>query len=326
LLEYRSFDWYSAQILSLMPFVQLGLTLCVARRFSRAQFFSWLTQYAVSVCVGVPTVINILLKAPLAVELNALAGLRAMTCSSAPLSHLHWREFEKRYGIRLLNLYGSSEAGWICGNSVSRGRVGTAGRAVRRIELAIVDGNGSRLPPGHAGQVVVSGAKLALGLLRPNGSITPIRGAPYYMHDAAVQDADGMVRILGRMDDQIVRGGVKISPQELEDVLLTHAAVREAAAVGVPDEIYGQEPACFVVACAGSSLDVAALLAHCRRHLPHEKMPKYLYLVDALPRNARGKIQRDLLCRDWWTAVQSEKTLAMKFEYCHRPDIQGSSI
>jgi long-chain acyl-CoA synthetase len=96
-----------------------------------------------------------------------------------------------------------------------------------------------------------------------------------------------------------VRGGVKISPQTLEDVLLAHASVSEAAAVGVPDEIYGQEPACFVT---GAGAEVAALLSHCRQHLPHEKMPKYLYIVDALPRNARGKVRRDLLRQHWWTA------------------------
>lgn len=304
LLEYRSFDWYSAQILSLMPFLQVGLTLCVARRFSRTRFFSWITQHEVSACVGVPAVINILLEAPVEVEPGALAGLRAMSCSSAPLSPLQWQRFEQRYGIRLLNLYGSSEAGWMCGNRLARSRIGTVGTALCHLGFDIVDVDGSPSAPGQEGQVLVSGAKLALGLLRADGAIDPIRGAPYYTQDAAVRDADGFVRILGRMDDLIVRGGVNISPQELEDVLLAHGTVREAAALGVPDAIYGQEPACFVAALAGSAADAAALLAHCRLHLPHEKMPKYLYLVDALPRNERGKVRRDLLRQDWWTATQ----------------------
>lgn len=308
LLEYRPFDWYSAQILSLMPLLQLGLTLCVARRFSRSHFVRWITQYAVSVCVGVPAVINILLEAPVEVAAGALAGLRAMSCSSAPLSPLQWQRFEKRYGIRLLNLYGSSEAGWMCGNRLQGSRIGTVGTAVGDTSFEIVDANGEPSLTGEAGQVRVSGAKLALGLLRRDGSLEPIRGAPHYTRDAAVRDADGFVQILGRLDDLIVRGGVKISPQTLEDVLLAHATVCEAAAVGVPDEIYGQEPACFVTAAAGTSADAATLLAHCRQHLPHEKMPKYLYVVDELPRNARGKVRRDLLRQDWWTATHRRTT------------------
>lgn len=306
LLEYRPFDWYSAQILSLMPFLQLGLTLCVARRFSRSHFVRWIAQYAVSVSVGVPAVINILLEAPVEVAAGALDGLRAMSCSSAPLSPLQWQRFEQRYGIRLLNLYGSSEAGWMCGNRLDGSRIGTVGTAIGENYFDLVDANGTSSPPGQAGQVRVSGAKLALGLLQRDGSLEPIRGAPHDTRDAAVRDADGYVQILGRLDDLIVRGGVKISPQTLEDVLLAHASVSEAAAVGVPDEIYGQEPACFVT---GASADAATLLAHCGLHLPHEKMPKYLYVIDALPRNARGKVRRDLLRQHWWTARNGEGEL-----------------
>lgn len=303
LLEYRSFDWYSAQILSLMPFLQTGLTLCVARRFSRTRIFSWIAHYGVTVSVGVPAVVNILLQAPVDAGQGALASLRAMTCSSAPLSRLQWQRFEERYGIHMFNLYGSSEAGWICGNRPTQYRIGTVGIPAPHIGFAIVDANGEPCAAGQEGNVVVSGAKLALGLLRADGALDPIRGAPYYTRDAAIRDEDGFVRMLGRMDDLIIRGGVKIAPQEIEEVLLGHEAVHEAAALGVPDEIYGQEPACFVAAIPGAHLEPAVLLAHCRQHLPHEKMPKYLYVINELPRNSRGKLMRQTLRRDWWTAT-----------------------
>jgi acyl-CoA synthetase (AMP-forming)/AMP-acid ligase II len=302
LLEYRSFDWYSAQILSLIPFLQTGLTLCIARRFSRTRFASWLAGQRISICAGVPAVLNILLEAPVALADEALRGLRAMTCSSAPLSRLQWGRFEQRYGIRVANLYGSSEAGWMCANRPQSRKLGTVGMPVRHIGFRIVDADGVDCPPGRAGQVVVDGAKLALGLLRADGSIEPIRGARFAMRDVAVRDADGFVQVLGRMDDLIIRGGVKIAPQEIEDVLLAHPGVAEAIALGVPDLVYGQEPACFVVAHAGSASDPATLLAYCRQHLPHEKSPKYLQIVAALPRNARGKVLRDALRKEWWTA------------------------
>ncbi|MEZ0601177.1 class I adenylate-forming enzyme family protein [Paraburkholderia sp. IW21] len=303
MLEYRSFDWYSAQILSLAPFLQTGSTLCIARRFSRSRFAEWVARHRITVCAGVPTVLNMLLEGPLDVDTAALASLRAMTCSTAPLSTPQWARFEARYGVHVINLYGSSEAGWMCGNRVYRRKFGTIGYPAAHIGFDIVDADGESCGPDEAGQVVVSGPKLALGLMRRDGGIDPIRGAPFYSRDIAARDTEGFVRISGRMDDLIIRGGVKIVPQEIEDVLLVHPQVQDAAAVGVPDPIYGQEPVCFVVPRPGSKLDARQLLAHCRQHLAREKLPKQFFIVDTLPRSARGKFLRDVLRRDWWIAA-----------------------
>jgi acyl-coenzyme A synthetase/AMP-(fatty) acid ligase len=299
-LEYRSFDWYSAQILSLMPFLQLGSTLCVARRFSRSQFAGWIADNRVTVCAGVPTVLNMLLDAPVDVSGGCLASLRVMTCSTAPLSPVQWERFEAQYEIHVLNLYGSSEAGWMCGNRSQRRKLGTVGYPAVHIGFEIVDPDGSPCAPDQEGQVVVSGPKLALGLLRADGSIDAIRGTALHTRDVAARDAGGFVRVSGRMDDLIIRGGVKIVPQEIEDALLAHADVQDAVALGVPDPIYGQEPVCFVVPQPGTTLDARELLAHCRMRLPREKLPKQIYIVETLPRSARGKILRDALRRDWW--------------------------
>ena len=300
LLEYRSFDWYSAQILSLMPCLIAGLTLCVAPRFSRRSLPGWLRRGKITVCVGVPAVVNILLEAPLPPA--TLAGVRAMTCSSAPLARPQWERFEALYGVGILNLYGSSEAGWMCANRAGARKVGTVGQPVRRIAFDVLDADGQPCPPNQPGQVVVAGTKLALGLLRADGGVDPIRGAPFAMRDAAMRDDDGFVCILGRTDDLIIRGGVKIVPQEIEEVLLAHPDVAEAAALGMPDPMYGEEPACFVVPHAHRGIDVDALLAWCAARLPREKQPKSVSIVDALPRNARGKLVRDALRRRWWSA------------------------
>jgi long-chain acyl-CoA synthetase len=305
-LEYRTFDWYSAQILSLMPFLQTGSTLCVARRFSRSRFAEWIAQHRVTICAGVPAVLNLLLDAPVDVSGGQLSSLRLMTCSTAPLSPVQWQRFEQRYGIRVLNLYGSSEAGWMCGNRPQRHKLGTVGLPAPRVGFDVVDSHGARCGIDDEGQVMVSGPKLALGLLQRDQSIEPIRGRPLAMRDMASRDAEGFVRVAGRIDDLIIRGGVKIVPQEIEDVVLTHPAARDAAALGVPDPIYGQEPVCFVVAQAGTVLSAQQVLLHCRAHLPREKVPKQVYLVDALPRNARGKVLRDALRREWWLATHAQ--------------------
>lgn len=299
LLDYRSLSWYSPQILTLMPFLQIGLSLCLARQFSASRFADWIAQHRITVAAGVPTVLNILLSQPLERLRASAQGLRVMSSSSAPLVQRTWERFERETGITVLNLYGSSEGGWICGNRLGDRRVGTAGKPVPGIALRVVDATGRTCAAGEPGEVVIEGAKLALGTLQADGALQPIRGGRFATRDLALRDRDGFVRLLGRMDDLVIRGGVKLSPGEIEDALLQHPAVAEAAAVGVSDPIYGQEAVCFVVLREGSHTDTAALLAHAAALLPREKRPKAVCAIDTLPRNARGKLRRDALRARW---------------------------
>jgi acyl-coenzyme A synthetase/AMP-(fatty) acid ligase len=105
-LEYRSFGWNSAQVLSLMPFLEKGLTLHIARRFSHSRFFEWIRTYGITFAAGVPTVLNMLLHKPLGYTAKDLPTLRLMSCSSAPLAADQWLRFEEMYGVKLLQMYG----------------------------------------------------------------------------------------------------------------------------------------------------------------------------------------------------------------------------
>ncbi len=299
ILEYRSFGWESPQILSLMPFLETGLTLHMARRFSHSRFFEWIARHGITFAAGVPTVVNMLLNTPLGYTAKDIPTLRLMTCSTAPLTAEQWRRFEEIYGITLLQLYGMSEAGWICGNRHGEARIGTVGRPALHQEFAITDDAGKVCPPGVEGHVTCGGPQVALGYLRDDGTVEPIRGTRMRTGDLAVMDADGFVRVTGRTKDIIIRGGVNISPLELDEVLLAHRGIREAAAVGVPDPIYGEEVACYVVAAADSGLDAAAVLSWCDARLPLPKRPKHVVFVAELPRNDRGKVRRDDLRTDW---------------------------
>lgn len=297
LFEYRSFGWYSAQILTLMPFLQTGLTVHLARRFSFQNFARWIEENRITVCVGVPSVINMLVHASEGPSVARLASLRLMTSSTAPLNTSHWFRFEERYGVRLLNLYGSSEGGWICGNRLDARRIGTVGRALDSVRLALVGDDGSARDA--RGQAQVTTAKIAVGYLQRDGSIESLRDRPLLLRDVLARDADGFIRILGRSDDIINRGGIKFAPAEIEEVLLTHGDVREAAVVGVPDAIRGQEPVAFVVARPDREVDVHALAIHCAAYLPREKCPMEIVAVQSLPVSARGKLQRHRLQADF---------------------------
>ncbi len=148
-LEYRSFGWNSAQVLSLMPFLEKGLTMHIARRFSRSRFFDWIRDYGITFAAGVPTVLNILLNEP--PPSGGTPTLQLMSCSSAPLTGENWRQFEHTYGVKLLQMYGMSEAGWVCGNRTYKNRVGTVGVPALHQEFAIVDATDMPLPsrPGR---------------------------------------------------------------------------------------------------------------------------------------------------------------------------------
>ncbi len=299
-LEYRSFGWNSAQVLSLMPFLEKGFTMHIAKRFSHSRFFEWIKTHGITFSAGVPTVVSMLLNKPLGYTAKDIPTLRLMTCSTAPLTAQQWTQFEEMYGVRLLQLYGMSEAGWICGNRHYKFKLGTVGLPALHQEFEIVDTEGRKCPVGVEGEVTVGGPQAAIGYLRDDGTIEPLRPKRIKTGDLAIMDSEGFVRISGRTKDLIIRGGVNIAPLEIDEVLLKHPGVAEAAAVGVPDKIYGEEVVAYVVAKA-RDLTEASVLQHCGQHLPPAKTPKQVFIVAELPKSDRGKVLRDKL-RDDWTA------------------------
>jgi long-chain acyl-CoA synthetase len=321
-LEYRSFGWNSAQVLSLMPFLQKGLTMHIARRFSHSRFFEWIGRYGITFAAGVPTVLNMLLNKPPprwergrpdvieeresgrdarapSEEAPHPSTWRLMSCSTAPLTAQQWLQFEEMYGIKLLQLYGMSEAGWVCGNRTYKNRIGTVGIPALHQEFAIVGADGRPCPPGVEGEVTAGGPHTAVGYLRDDGSIEAIRPNRIKTGDLAIEDQDGFIRLTGRTKDLIIRGGVNIAPAEIDEVLLKHSGILEAAAVGVPDKIYGEEVVCYVVAKPGAGLTEASVSRHCGAFLPPPKMPKQIFIVADLPKSDRGKVLRDRLREDW---------------------------
>jgi acyl-coenzyme A synthetase/AMP-(fatty) acid ligase len=298
-LEYRSFGWNSAQVMSLMPFLEKGLTLHIARRFSHSRFFEWIQKHGITFAVGIPTVVNMLLNKPLGYTAKDVPTLRLMSCSTAPLTSEQWVRFEEMYGLKLLQMYGMSEAGWICCNRHYKSKMGTVGIPALHQEFEIVDPQGRACPPNVEGEVTVGGPHCGVGYLEDDGTIDLIRGKRIKSGDLAVMDDEGFVRVTGRTKDLIIRGGVNIAPLEIDAVLLKHPAVQDAAAVGVPDPIYGEEVVCYVVPRPSSALTEAAVIEHCRASLPAPKVPKQVVIVAELPKSDRGKVLRDRLKDDW---------------------------
>src|SRR5260221_1569020 len=305
-LEYRSFGWNSAQVLTLLPFLQKGLTMHMAKRFSHSRFFEWIQKHGITFSAGVPTVLNILLNKPIGYTAKDIPTLRLMSCSTAPLTAQQWTQFEEMYGVTLLQMYGMSETGWICGNRHYAKKMGTVGLPALHQELMIVDGSGQECPPDVEGEITVGGPQMAIGYLLDDGSIDPVLGKRIKTGDLGIKDTEGFVRVSGRSKDLIIRGGVNIAPLEIDEIVLKHPGVLDAAAVGVPDKIYGEAVVCHVLP-KDKALTGAMVLEHAQQFLPPAKTPKQILLVPDLPKSDRGKVLRDKLRDDW---IERAKTKA----------------
>jgi acyl-coenzyme A synthetase/AMP-(fatty) acid ligase len=298
-LEFRSFGWNSAQGLSLMPWLQTGCTLHFARRFSHSRFFGWIRDHGITFSAGIPTVINMLLDRPTGVTAKDVPTLRLMSSSTAPLSPERWKQFEETYGLTLLQFFGCSEGGWVCGNRHYYRKIGTVGPPAKHQEFLLVDENGEAVPQGSEGEVTLGGPQCAKARYGDDGKWENLSGQRVRLGDLAVMDEDGFITVTGRIKDLIIRGGVNVSPVEVDNVLLRHPKVHEAAAVGVPDRIYGEEVVAYVVPRSGADLTEAELREFCAETLPEYRMPKQVFFIDALPKNDRGKVRREDLKALW---------------------------
>ncbi|PYM14083.1 MAG: hypothetical protein DMD81_19070 [Candidatus Rokuibacteriota bacterium] len=281
ILDYRHFSWSSPQILSIGPTMQTGATLVLARKFSQARFFDWLREYGVTVAVGIPTVINMLLARPVPVTRRDFAKLRFMTSSTAPLSVDKHVEFEKTYGIEIVQLAGGTETGFMCGNHPGRRKLGSIGRPTLNLKLRILDDDGNELPPGQEGEMVVSGRQLASAYWQGPDRLVPINQDGFRNGDLAKRDEEGYVYITGRKKDIIIKGGVNIAALEIANCLLEHPAVG------------------FVALRPGQEVHAAALVEHCRQKLVTFKVPATVIVAEAIPKNANGKVDRDALRTLW---------------------------
>jgi acyl-CoA synthetase (AMP-forming)/AMP-acid ligase II len=298
--DFRSFNWASAQLFGVLGPLCRGATLVMRKKFSATRFFDDIRSHGITVAAGNPTTINMLLGAGHTIRGDELPTLRFMTSSSAPLSEPEWRRFEERFGIPVAQCYGSSETAWIAINPGRDRRFGTVGRPVAYQRLAIVDATGRRLPPGETGEIEVGAwDDNKYRYLDDNGTARANSHGRIRTGDIGHLDADGFLHLTGREKDLIIRGGVNISPSEIDGVLMQRAEVAEAATIGVPDAVWGEEVVSYVTLRPGEPFVPDELMRHCAAQLPVSKAPKQIFLREALPKSSRGKLDRKALVEEW---------------------------
>ncbi len=300
ILEFRSLNWLSPQVSSGLAPLTKGATAILARKFSESRYFEWLKTYHGTIGICNPTCIAMLLNRPVPVKASDLPDLRFVTSSSAPLPVEHWKAFEQLYGVPVAQGYGATEALWIaCSNERSR-RIGSVGRPFESHKLSIVDMEGRPVPAGEIGEIEIGGdPETRYRYLRYDGQVDTTAVGRLRPGDVGYLDKDGYLYLTGRSRELIIRGGVNISPLELENILLQIPGVAEAAAIGVPDRIYGEEVVAYLVCKADHRLTQQSVLDQCRDKVPASKLPKEIIFRDSLPKSDRGKLDRKALGEEW---------------------------
>jgi len=247
-----------------------------------------------SVMMGVPTFYTRLLDNP-AFDAEACRNMRLFIAGSAPLLAETHQAFQARTGHRILERYGMTETGMITSNPYHGERVaGTVGFALPGISVRIADEQGRELPRGETGVLELTGPNVFKGYWQmPEKTAAEFRDDGWFITgDLAVMDEDERVSIVGRAKDLIISGGYNVYPKEIEGEIDAIPGVKESAVVGVPHPDFGEGVIAVVVPDGSRQLGEGEILKPLQNSLARFKQPKHVYLVEELPRNTMGKVQK----------------------------------
>ena len=281
-------------VASTLATLRTGGTMVVVPRFNPLSFWSTVRDYQATWYSAVPTIHQVLLsRAKAGAKPPGAEHLRFIRSCSAPLPPRTMADMEERFGAPVLEAYGMTEAAHqMASNPLPPGerKPGSVGRGTG-VSIAILNENGDILPAGVRGEVAIKGANVISGYENNSeANAASFTNGWFRTGDEGYLDGDGYLTLVGRIKELINRGGEKISPREIDEVLLAHPAVAEAVCFGVADRIYGEEVAAAVV--LSTPVTEAELVAHCKSSLADFKCPKLIHIVEAIPRTATGKVQR----------------------------------
>jgi malonyl-CoA/methylmalonyl-CoA synthetase len=270
-----------------------GCRMRLVERFEHDRAEALFEEFRPTLFFGVPTVYVRLLELPAEAARRLGARMRLFVSGSAPLPAQVFDAFRSKFGHAILERYGMTETLMTIGNPYDgERRPGTVGRPLPGVEVRIVGPDGQEVPAGETGELQVRGPSVFGGYWRrPEATAAAFADGWFRTGDLGLRSADGYVTLRGRASDLVITGGFNVYPREVEEVLLEQPGVREAAVVGRPDAVRGERPVAFF---AGDALP-SALEAACRRQLASFKVPAAFVRVDALPRNALGKVEKHRL-------------------------------
>lgn len=286
----------------------LGNTVVLPCRFDPHTFWSLADKYQVTWFSTTPfNLIQLLTRGPERVE---VPSLRFCLCGGAPLpADLQW-QFEERFGVPVVEGYAMVETSGFCsfsslpgtgrfavttGEGGSERHPGSAGIPAGH-QIKVCDPEGREVPPGSTGHILVRGPAVTKGYFQqPELNSTVFRDGWFWTRDLGYKDDQGYLFVLGREQEVIVKGGEAIFPQEIDAVLFKHPLIKEAAVIGIPDPLYGEEIKAYVVP-AHEGISAAEIVDFCKSLLPEFKCPRVVTFVKRIPRDPLGKpIRKELI-------------------------------
>ncbi len=280
------------QTVALNVAVASGACLTLLPRFDAAHALRIIADHRVTVFEGVPTMYVALLHQPDRADYDT-STLRLCISGGAALPVEVLRGFEEAFGCTVLEGYGLSETSPVASfNHPGRERKpGSIGTPIRDVRMRAVDNEGHEVPQGEVGEIAILGPNVMKGYwLRPEATAEAIRDGWFHTGDLARVDEDGYFYIVDRKKDLIIRGGYNVYPREIEEVLYEHPAVAEAAVIGLPHPALGEEVGAAVALKPGAASTAEELRDYVKAQVAAYKYPRYVWIVDALPKGATGKI------------------------------------
>jgi len=286
-----------------MSALYAGGSTVVSPKFSASRFWQIISDYQITSFGSVATMLSMLLTTypdgvPEGLQTDQL---RFAMCGSAPVPAEVMRRFEETFHCLVIEGYGLSES--TCRSTFNppdeRRRPGSCGKPIGN-EMRVVDDDDKEVATDELGEIVLRGENILKGYYRNSeATATAFRNGWFHTGDVGYRDGDGFFYIVDRKSDMIIRGGENIYPREIDEVLYQHPAVAAAATIGIPDQLYGEEVAAFIVLKEGREATEDEFIAFCRARLADYKCPKTVRLVKEIPKGPTGKLLKRELARQF---------------------------
>ncbi len=289
-----------------MSALYAGGSTVVSPKFSASRFWQIISDYQVTSFGSVATMLSMLLSTyPEGVPQGLKTSqLRFAMCGSAPVPAEVMQRFEKTFNCLVIEGYGLSES--TCRSTFNppdkRRRPGSCGMPIGN-EMRVFDDDDREVADGQLGEIVLRGENILKGYYRNEAATeSAFRNGWFHTGDVGYRDMEGFFYIVDRKTDMIIRGGENIYPREIDEVLYQHPAVAAAAAIGVPDPLYGEEVAAFVVLKEGREATEEEIHSFCRERLADYKCPKTIRIVSEIPKGPTGKLLKRELAKQFQAA------------------------
>lgn len=282
-----------------IPTIQRGGTVIIEEQFSPAETLHTMEKEKVTLFFGVPAIYSTLLHTPL-MKSKDLSHLRLFAYGAAPMPYELVKRLKAHFpNVKLQNLYGQTEnspGATTLKDEYALEKIGSVGEPLPNTEVRVVDPSGRDVTPGEVGEIIVKGPQVMKGYLKnEQATAAALKDGWLSSGDLGKLDEDGLLYIVDRKKDMLIRGGENVYPIEVEEVLYQMEEILEAAVVGIPHEVYGEVPKAYVVLKEAKSLTKEDITHYCGQNLAKYKVPTEVEFIDELPRNASGKVLKHTL-------------------------------